>query len=132
MLRLPLIHGLLAYDGPVNLALCRRGWPLKFSQSNSSSHLHRFRANLTAHDCSQEGDAIALEYRCWAMHCLSNRQSRFQLPSAPLSNRGPWFAQTLAALELRCGIGKCLYLCDMIRTYKINLGLTLYRYVGRR
>ena len=66
------------------------------------------------------------------MHCLSNRQSRFQLPSAPLSDRRARFAQAFAALELRCGIGNAFTSADMIRTYKIALGLTLYRYMGRR
>jgi hypothetical protein len=65
MLRLPLIRGLLRDLRPINLRHCRRCRPLKFRQSDSSGHLRRFRANLTAHHRSQEGDAIALMDRDW-------------------------------------------------------------------
>ena len=107
----PAVQTTRIYTGRLNLPFCRRCRSLKFSQGDSSGHLRRFGANLTAHDRSQEGDAIALEDWCWAMHRFSHGQGGFEFASAPLSDRRPRFAQALTPLELRCRIGKCLDLC---------------------
>jgi hypothetical protein len=65
------------------------------------------------------------------MHRFGDGQSSFELASAPLSNRRPWFAQAFAPLEMRCRIRKCFHLCwHGFTSIKISFNRVYNQYRG--